>query len=118
MPDPRCPPRVRQDDIQRATDLAYRSVAVFGLNARVGPLSVPTLANGSGEEPLFGREGGGETQVVVEREVKVLLDEALAVAKQVLRANGRLLEELGAQLERDERVSGKRLQEWLDGVRL
>lgn len=106
-----------QDDIQRATDLARRSVAEFGLNARIGPLSVTTLANGGGDDSLFGREGGGATQSVVEQEVKTMLDDALRVAKQVLRFNAGLLEALGAELEKDERVSGAKLQEWLDKVR-
>lgn len=59
-----------QDDIQRATDLAYRSVAEFGLSERIGPMSVPTLANGRGDDSLFGREGGGETALIVEQEAR------------------------------------------------
>ena len=45
------------DDIQRATDLAYKAVAEYGLSPTVGPMSVPTLSAGGGEDSMFG--GGG-----------------------------------------------------------
>eukprot|EP00899_Mesostigma_viride_P021856 jgi/Mesvir1/29672/Mv21511-RA.1 len=42
------------DDIQRATDLAYKAVAVYGLNESVGPLSIATLAAGGAGEGGLG----------------------------------------------------------------
>ena len=50
------------DDIQRATDLAYKAVAEYGLSPTVGPMSVPTLSAGGGEDTMF---GGGGTAVRV-----------------------------------------------------
>lgn len=47
------------DDIRRATDMAYKAVAEYGLNEAVGPISLATLSAGgmdeSGSSP-WGRE--------------------------------------------------------------
>lgn len=34
------------DDIRRATDLAYKAVAEYGLNQNLGPISLSTLSSG------------------------------------------------------------------------
>lgn len=38
------------DDIRRATDIAYKAVAEYGLNHVIGPLSVSTLCGGGMDE--------------------------------------------------------------------
>lgn len=38
------------DDIRRATDMAYKAVAEYGLNQTVGPISLATLAGGGLDE--------------------------------------------------------------------
>lgn len=47
------------DDIRRATDMAYKAVAEYGLNKKIGPVSVATLSAGgiddSGGSP-WGRD--------------------------------------------------------------
>lgn len=47
------------DDIRRATDMAYKAVAEYGLNETIGPISVATLSAGgmddSGSMP-WGRD--------------------------------------------------------------
>lgn len=48
------------DDIRRATDMAYKAVAEYGLNETIGPVSIATLSNGgmddSGGSAPWGRE--------------------------------------------------------------
>lgn len=48
------------DDIRRATDMAYKAVAEYGLNKTIGPVSIATLSNGgmddSGGSAPWGRE--------------------------------------------------------------
>lgn len=47
------------DDIRRATDMAYKAVAEYGLNEAIGPVSVGTLAGGGSDESgaaLWGRD--------------------------------------------------------------
>lgn len=106
------------DDIRRATDMAYKAVAEYGLNQRIGPISVATLSNGglddSGGSP-WGRDQGHLVDLV-QREVKSLLQSALEVALSVIRANPAVLEGLGAYLEENEKVEGEELQEWLKSV--
>ncbi|KAF2312589.1 hypothetical protein GH714_035160 [Hevea brasiliensis] len=103
------------DDIRRATDMAYKAVAEYGLNQTIGPISLATLSGGgmdeSGVAP-WGRDQGHLVDLV-QREVKVLLQSALDVALSVIRANPTVLEGLGAHLEEKEKVEGEELQEWL-----
>ncbi|CAI9106931.1 OLC1v1006180C1 [Oldenlandia corymbosa var. corymbosa] len=104
------------DDIRRATDMAYKAVAEYGLNETVGPLSLATLSGGgmddSGGSMGWGRDQGHLVELV-QREVKTLLQSALEVALSVVRANPEVLEGLGAQLEGKEKVEGEELQKWL-----
>ncbi|XP_075090132.1 ATP-dependent zinc metalloprotease FTSH 9, chloroplastic [Nicotiana tabacum] len=106
------------DDIRRATDMAYKAVAEYGLNETIGPISVATLSAGgmddSGSMP-WGRDQGHLVDLV-QREVKALLQSALDIALCVVRANPTVLEGLGAQLEEKEKVEGEELQEWLSMV--
>ncbi|KAL9367935.1 hypothetical protein Peur_039134 [Populus x canadensis] len=103
------------DDIRRATDMAYKAVAEYGLNQTIGPVSLATLSGGgmddSGATP-WGRDQGHLVDLV-QGEVRALLLSALDVALSVVRANPTVLEGLGAHLEEKEKVEGKELQEWL-----
>ncbi|XP_011035193.1 PREDICTED: ATP-dependent zinc metalloprotease FTSH 7, chloroplastic [Populus euphratica] len=103
------------DDIRRATDMAYKAVAEYGLNQTIGPVSLATLSGGgmddSGAAP-WGRDQGHLVDLV-QGEVRALLLSALDVALSVVRANPTVLEGLGAHLEEKEKVEGKELQEWL-----
>ncbi|GBG61942.1 hypothetical protein CBR_g26105 [Chara braunii] len=92
------------DDIRRATDVAYKAIAEYGLNSSVGPISIATLSGGgldeSGNMGLpWGKDQGGHIGNLVEREVKALLQRALQVARLVVGANPKVLEGLGALLE-------------------
>ncbi|KAL6956119.1 ATP-dependent zinc metalloprotease FTSH 9, chloroplastic [Sarracenia purpurea var. burkii] len=104
------------DDIRRATDLAYKAVAEYGLNDTIGPVSLATLSGGGIEESggtvPWGRDQGHLVDLA-QREVRVLLQSALDVALSVVRANPTVLEGLGAHLEEKEKVEGEELQEWL-----
>ncbi|KAG5238316.1 hypothetical protein OIU76_014807 [Salix suchowensis] len=103
------------DDIRRATDMAYKAVAEYGLSQAIGPVSLATLSGGgmdeSGASP-WGRDQGHLVDLV-QREVRALLQSALDVALSVVRANPTVLEGLGAHLEDKEKVEGEELQEWL-----
>ncbi|KAG6760937.1 hypothetical protein POTOM_034125 [Populus tomentosa] len=103
------------DDIRRATDMAYKAVAEYGLNQTIGPVSLATLSGGgvdeSGAAP-WGRDQGHLVDLV-QGEVNALLQSALDVALSVVRANPTVLEGLGAHLEEKEKVEGEELQEWL-----
>ncbi|GAB2234976.1 hypothetical protein Drorol1_Dr00004252 [Drosera rotundifolia] len=103
------------DDIRRATDMAYKAVAEYGLNQTIGPVSLSTLTGGGMDESGASPWGKDQGQLVdlVQREVKALLQSAMEVALCVIRANPTVLEGLGAQLEDKEKVEGEELQKWL-----
>ncbi|CAN4102229.1 unnamed protein product [Withania somnifera] len=106
------------DDIRRATDMAYKAVAEYGLSQTIGPISVATLSSGrmdDGGSIPWGKDQGHLVDLV-QREVKALLQSALDIALCVVRANPKVLEGLGAQLEENEKVEGEELQEWLSMV--
>lgn len=104
------------DDIQRATDMAYKAIAEYGLNQAIGPMSISTLSSGgideSGGAARWGKDQGDLVDLV-QKEVQTLLQSALAVALSIIRANPTVLEGLGAYLEEKEKVEGEELQKWL-----
>ncbi|MFQ6633737.1 hypothetical protein Gotur_011545 [Gossypium turneri] len=108
------------DDIRRATDMAYKAVAEYGLNQTIGPLSLATVSGGGMDESGVSvmktdqeRNLQGHLVDLVQREVKALLQSAHEVALSVVRANPTVLEGLGAHLEENEKVEGEELQKWL-----
>ncbi|CAK8565889.1 unnamed protein product [Lathyrus sativus] len=104
------------DDIRRATDMAYKAIAEYGLNRTIGPMSISTLSSGGIDESGGGAPWGrdqGHLVDLVQREVQTLLKSALAVALSIIEANLTVLEGLGAYLEEKEKVEGEELQKWL-----
>lgn len=52
------------DDIRRATDMAYKAVAEYGLNQTIGPVSLATLSGG-GIDESGGSMPWGRDQVIL-----------------------------------------------------
>ena len=50
------------DDIRRATDMAYKAIAEYGLNQTIGPMSISTLSSG-GIDESGGAASWGKDQV-------------------------------------------------------
>ncbi len=92
------------NDIERATAMARRMVTQFGMSDIVGPMAV-----GDSEQEVFlgrelvqRREISERTAEAVDNEVKRILDEAYARARQKLQDNRALLERISeALLERE-----------------
>ena len=102
------------DDIQRATMLAYKGFAEWGLSASVGPISIPTLSSGGNPEDWSFSDRAKESGHDVEGEVTGLLNAALVVACETLRLNEALLREASEVLAKEERVQGDALRAYLD----
>jgi len=51
------------DDIRRATDMAYKAIAEYGLSQTIGPVSIATLSSG-GVDEFGGAVPWGRDQVV------------------------------------------------------
>jgi len=102
------------DDIQRATMLAYKGFAEWGLSASVGPISIPTLSSGGNPEDWSFSDRAKESGHDVEGEVTGLLNAALVVACETLQLNEALLREASEVLAKEERVQGDALRAYLD----
>jgi cell division protease FtsH len=92
------------NDIDRATAMARRMVANFGMSEAIGPMSVGDSENEVflGRELVQRRHLSESVAERVDTEVKRLLDEAYVQAMQTLGANRQLLERIAeALLERE-----------------
>jgi cell division protease FtsH len=110
------------DDLQRATDLARRMVAQFGMSSMLGPQSVEHLG-GTGEArflgagPLIADRGYSEkTQQLIDQEVSELLRRAFDRAVALLEHNKSQLLALAAKLREKEVIEGDELRGTLEGA--
>lgn len=73
-----------ENDLQRATELAYRMVAMWGMSEKVGPIAVKKVAN-----PFIGGittsiDTSPELQKEIDEEVKKILSSAYEYAKNII----------------------------------
>mmetsp|Transcript_33919 Transcript_33919/g.96090 ORF Transcript_33919/g.96090 Transcript_33919/m.96090 type:complete len:222 (+) Transcript_33919:2080-2745(+) len=105
------------DDIRRATTMAYKAVAEWGLSAAVGPLNIGVLAAGGSEDSIL-QDSSGKLAEIVDAEVKLLIEAALEVAIEVISLNRNIQEGLSAELEEVEKLHGASLDRWLKDVQV
>ena len=108
------------NDIERATEMARRMVMRFGMSDRIGLMSVGDADHEVflGRELVQRREVSDYTARKVDEEVKQLLDAAHTRAREVLDANGSLLEDLAEALLERETLGGDEIQLLLEGKEL
>jgi cell division protease FtsH len=111
-----------QDDLERATDLARRMVAQFGMSERVGPQSlvgsaIPREARMIPGMPLgHEREFSERTHQLLDGEVAELLRRVFRRAVALLDVNREQLARLATRLRDKEVVEGSELEELLAGA--
>jgi cell division protease FtsH len=110
------------DDLERATDLARRMVAQFGMSSVLGPQSVTHLGSTT-EQRFLGVAGlGGDrgyserTQQLIDQEVSELLRRAFDRAVALLEHNRAQLLSLAARLRETEVLEGEELRLALEGA--
>jgi cell division protease FtsH len=88
-----------QDDLKRATETARRMVMEFGMSEKVGPINIAE------QGPRYlsavfrrGEEMSEEAQVVIDREVRSILVEALDKASAILKGRRQDMDELAGIL--------------------
>jgi cell division protease FtsH len=88
-----------QDDLKRATETARRMVMEFGMSEKVGPINIAE------EGPRYlsavfrrGEDMSEEAQVVIDREVRSILVEALDKAATILKGRRQDMDELAVIL--------------------
>ena len=107
------------NDIEKATDIARKMVTEYGMSAKIGSVK---LGSSSGE-PFLGRDLGGgrdyseNMALLVDAEVRNLLDEAHDEAWQVINDNRDVLDRLATQLLEKETLDHNELAEIFAGVR-
>jgi cell division protease FtsH len=105
------------DDIQKATDLAERSVTLYGMSEELGPVAFEKMQQQfmEGYGPSR-RQISAKVTEEIDREVKAIVDNAHHMALAILRENQGLLEELSQTLLNQEVLEGEALRQELSRV--
>ena len=101
------------NDIQRATDLARRMVAQFGMSSRFGPMALATVQH----EYLEGQaylDCSQTTAAQMDQEVQAILGQVLADAKKLLSDHRSLLDEVALYLLAKETITGDELMQYVN----
>jgi cell division protease FtsH len=108
------------NDIERATNLAHKMVCEWGMSDRLGP-----LAYGAKEEEIFlGREitrtknYSESTAVIIDEEIKKIIDAGLDRAEKLLQTNIESLHRLAATLLEREILDGDEIDKVIRGEAL
>ncbi|GAB4324069.1 MAG: ATP-dependent zinc metalloprotease FtsH [Candidatus Sumerlaeia bacterium] len=104
------------NDMERATNLAHRMVCEFGMSERLGYRSYgdnkPVFL---GKDMVHERNYSEETARIIDEEVKKLIDEAHARARQILTTNRDTLERVADVLIERETITGEELKMIIEG---
>ena len=107
------------NDIQRATKIARKMITQWGMSDKMG-----TIAYGEPQEHVFmGRDFGqtkdysDEVAFELDKEVKRIIDEKYALAKELLTTNKDILDELATNLLEHETISAEEFDEIIENVK-
>ncbi len=107
------------NDIQRATKIARKMITQWGMSDKMG-----TIAYGEPQEHVFmGRDFGqtkdysDEVAFELDKEVKRIIDEKYALAKELLMTNKDILDELATNLLEHETISAEEFDEIIENVK-
>ncbi|MBD2081075.1 ATP-dependent zinc metalloprotease FtsH [Leptolyngbya sp. FACHB-17] len=105
------------DDIQKATDLAERTVTIYGMSEELGPVAFEKMQQQfiEGYAPSR-RQISAKVTEEIDREVKAIVDNAHHIALAILKNNRSLLEELSQSLLEREVLEGEALRAELSRV--
>lgn len=109
-----------QDDFKKATDIAKRMVMQYGMSDEIGPINLGR-ENGNvflGEEIVKSNEHSEEVSSLVDREIRRMVESCHDKARDILKNNREVLEELKERLIEKEELEGDELDELLDRAAL
>ncbi len=109
------------DDIRKATDLARRMVVEYGMSKRVGAVDYSGSERGAnpfglGEQGFSPRGSSSVTAETIESEVRAILVRCHERAREILRTNRVMLEEMAAYLLEKEVLDGEVMEGFLARV--
>ena len=106
------------NDIERATEIARNMVTKWGLSERMGPL----LYDDGPEEVFLGRSAAGQSKAVadetatqIDQEVRRIIDECYATARQLLHDNVDTLHRMAKALIKYETLDSEQLDAIMEG---
>ncbi|MGC3874816.1 ATP-dependent zinc metalloprotease FtsH [Halomonas sp. GXIMD04776] len=106
------------NDIKRATELAHSMVAKWGLSSEMGPL----MYDEDESHQFLGGPGGNsgkfnspETTTKLDKEVRRIIDECYAQAKQLLEDNRDKLDTMAEALMQYETIDAQQLKDIIEG---
>jgi cell division protease FtsH len=104
------------NDLEQATELALKMVCEFGMSNRIGPVVVRRAEGfGAHTREVSDHPVSDDTSAAIDREVRRIVDSALATARTVLERRRSVVDRIAQTLVRDETLQGERLRRLLDG---
>jgi cell division protease FtsH len=101
------------DDIQKATDLAEKAVTEYGMSVSLGPVAFAKANAQFLDGGCDRRTTSPEVATEIDRQVKLLLNNARSMAIEILRLNRGLLESATQTLLETEVLDGEQLKAML-----
>jgi cell division protease FtsH len=101
------------DDIRKATDLAERAIAQYGMNSTLGPVAFDRansqfLSDGTQRRPI-----SDEVAQQIDQQIKESIERGYSTARQILESNRSLLNKIAEALLEKEVLEGDELQSLL-----
>jgi len=107
-----------QSDIQQATAMAREMILTWGMGSELGPIN---YGSSSGQEmyyPQMGTDYSEKTAQLIDKEVKVLIDEAYTKAEELLQTDKGKVEALAEALLKYETLNDEDVKVILNGGQL
>jgi cell division protease FtsH len=98
------------DDIQKATDLAERAIAQYGMNSTLGPVAFDRTNSQFLNDGNQRRQISDEVAQQIDRQIKAAIDRGYETARQILTSNRSLLTQISELLLEKEVLEGDELQ--------
>eukprot|EP01091_Cochliopodium_minus_P009607 TRINITY_DN2397_c0_g1_i2.p1 TRINITY_DN2397_c0_g1~~TRINITY_DN2397_c0_g1_i2.p1 ORF type:complete len:789 (-),score=263.76 TRINITY_DN2397_c0_g1_i2:58-2424(-) len=95
------------DDLRRVTEMAYSQVCLYGMNENIGPVSFPHFSN----LQMIGKPYSEKTAVLIDNEVKSMVDIAYERTKNLLLEKKEMVEGLALLLIKDEVVNRDQIEQ-------
>ena len=101
------------DDIQKATDLAIKSVTQYGMSRELGPIAFEKRQSQFLTESDARRSISPEVAAEIDRQVKQLIDRAHGIAQEILKVNRDLLDTMTTRLLQEDLLEDAVLDQML-----